>query len=68
MTTNTLIDKSLTPHQLKFIQAIARDMGLTDDAVQEQTRRLYGREVREMTRRQASNFIDRLQTQRGAIG
>jgi hypothetical protein len=58
------LDLPITPRQLKYIHAIALDQGLSDEMVQEQTQNLYDKSVRELTRRDASRFIDHLMSRR----
>ena len=62
------LNQPVTPRQLKFIQAIAREKGLSDDEVNAEVERMYGRSsVTELDRRDASAFIDRLQARRAAV-
>ncbi|MER3437096.1 MAG: hypothetical protein C4346_05565 [Chloroflexota bacterium] len=59
------LNQPVTPRQLKFIQAIAREKGMTDEEVNAEVERVYGRSsVTELDRRDASAFIDRLQARR----
>ena len=60
-------DQTVTPRQLKFIQAIAREAGMDEDALREEVERTYGRPINELGRRDASAFIERLQARRGAV-
>jgi hypothetical protein len=53
-----------TPRQIKFIQAIAREHGMSDDALASEVEQLYGRAVEQLDRRDASAFIERLQSRR----
>ena len=53
-----------TPRQLKFIQAIAREHGIADDELNAEVEQLYGRQVSQLDRRDASAFIERLQSRR----
>lgn len=53
-----------TPRQLKFIQAIAREHGIGDDELNSEVEQLYGRPVAQLDRRDASAFIERLQSRR----
>jgi hypothetical protein len=53
-----------TPRQLKFIQAIAREHGMADDELNAEVEQLYGRPVAQLDRRDASAFIERLQSRR----
>jgi hypothetical protein len=59
-------DQTVTPRQLKFIQAIAREAGIDEDALRDEVERTYGRPIAELGRRDASAFIERLQARRGA--
>lgn len=56
-----------TPRQLKFIQAIAREHGMDDDVLNAETMQLYGRPVGELDRREASAYIERLQSVRPPV-
>ncbi|HEY7030743.1 MAG TPA: hypothetical protein VH482_05425 [Thermomicrobiales bacterium] len=59
------LNQPVTPRQLKFIQAIAREKGLSDDELNGEIERVYGKAtVAELDRRDASAFIDRLQSRR----
>jgi hypothetical protein len=50
-----------TPAQVRAIYLIARDQhGLSEETVDERARGLYGAKAPELTRRQASSFIDKL--------
>jgi hypothetical protein len=61
------LNQPVTPRQLKFIQAIAREKGLSDDELNGEAERVYGKAtVAELDRRDASAFIDRLQSRRPA--
>jgi hypothetical protein len=60
-------DQAVTPRQLKFIQAIAREAGIDEDALREEVERTFGRPITELGRRDASTFIERLQARRGAV-
>lgn len=58
----------VTPRQLKFIQAIAREKGMSDDELNQEIEKAYGKAtVAELDRRDASAFIERLQTRRPAM-
>jgi hypothetical protein len=59
------LNQPVTPRQLKFIQAIAREKGMSDDELNAEIERAYGKAtVAELDRRDASAFIDRLQSRR----
>jgi hypothetical protein len=61
------ITRPVTPRQLKFLQAIARERGMSDDELTAEVERAYGKaSVAELTTRDASAFIDRLQSRRPA--
>ncbi|MGH2534020.1 MAG: hypothetical protein ACRDJW_17195 [Thermomicrobiales bacterium] len=61
------VNQTATSRQLKFIHAIARETGLSDDELSEEVQRAYGRPVAELNRRDASAFIERLQGRRSAV-
>jgi hypothetical protein len=61
------LNQPVTPRQLKFIQMIAREKGMSDDELNAEIERAYGKAtVAELDRRDASAFIDRLQSRRPA--
>jgi len=53
--------QTATDRQLKFIQAIARETGLDDDAMDREAELAFGVPVPRLGRRDASAFIERLQ-------
>jgi hypothetical protein len=55
-----------TPSQVKFIQALAREVGLSDEQLNDESTRLGGHPVGELGRRDASALIEWLQSRRGA--
>jgi hypothetical protein len=55
-----------TPSQVKFIQALAREIGLSDEQLNDEATRLAGHPVGELGRRDASALIEWLQSRRGA--
>ncbi len=57
---------TVTPKQVKFIQAIARELRLSEEALGDEAERLYGSPIAELGRRDASSLIERLQARRGA--
>ena len=58
------VNQPATQRQLKFIQAIAREAGLDDESLRSEAERLYGTALTDLSRRDASAFIERLQAQR----
>lgn len=56
--------QAATPRQIKFIQSIARERGIDDDQLKAEIEQLYGRPVDQLDRRDASAFIERLQSRR----
>ncbi len=56
-----------TPRQIKFLYAIAREAGLSDEELAAEAKELYGRPVEELGRRDASAFIERLQQRRATL-
>lgn len=53
-------ESQMTDRQMGFIRGIARDKGLTDDALDTQVRELFGKEFTQLDRRDASSYIERL--------
>lgn len=56
------IDPLATPRQIKFIQALAREQGMSDDEMSHELALIFGRAMSELSRRDASLYIERLQT------
>lgn len=56
--------QTATPRQLKYIEAIAREAGISDNEINAEAEQLYGRSVAQLERRDASAFIERLQSRR----
>lgn len=56
--------QTVTARQLKFIQAIAREAGLDEAAVRADVQANFGCAVEDLGRREASEFIERLQSLR----
>jgi hypothetical protein len=54
----------VTPRQVKFIEALAREFGIGDDELNAEVEQLYGRTVDQLDRRDASAYIERLQSHR----
>ncbi|HEU5424016.1 MAG TPA: hypothetical protein VFU72_10780 [Nitrolancea sp.] len=53
-----------TPKQIKFLYAIAREAGLSDEDLNAESQELYGKPVDALPRRDASALIERLQQRR----
>lgn len=58
------LNEGATTRQLEFIEAIARELGTASSAVAEEAQERYGRSLKELSRRDASNFIELLQSRR----
>ena len=58
------LNQAATPRQLKFIQAIAREVNLDESDLFEYVSSTYGRPVQELDRREASSLIEYLQSLR----
>lgn len=56
--------QGVTSRQLKFIQAIAREAGLDDAALRADIQESFGCPVEDLGRREASEYIERLQSLR----
>lgn len=52
--------QAMTERQMSFIRQIAREKGLSDQAVDTQVQELYGKRLDQLDRRDASSFIERL--------
>ena len=57
-------NQTVTPRQLKYIEVIAREQGIDDEQLNAEVVQLYGRPVAQLERRDASAFIERLQSRR----
>lgn len=60
--------QNATPRQIQFIQSIARDRGMDDAQLSAEVQELYGRSVDQLDRKDASAFIERLQSRRNMTG
>lgn len=56
-----------TERQVKFIQAIAREAGLDEQELTTWSQELYGQEVSQLNRRDASTLIESLQRRRNEV-
>lgn len=54
--------QSMTDRQMGFIRQMAREKGLSDQALDTQVSELYGKRFDQLDRRDASAFIERLKT------
>jgi hypothetical protein len=61
---NATGSQTVTSRQLKFIQAIAREAGLDEAAVRADVQESFGCAVEDLGRREASEYIERLQSLR----
>jgi hypothetical protein len=52
----------MTERQMGFIRQMAREKGLTDQAVDEQVTELFGKRFDQLDRRDASAYIERLKS------
>ena len=58
------LNQPATERQLRYVQAIAREAGMDDEGLKSEVRQLFGGTVEELTRRDASALIERLQSRR----
>ncbi|HEU0114954.1 MAG TPA: hypothetical protein VFQ80_09765 [Thermomicrobiales bacterium] len=58
------VDQAATPRQLRFLQAIAREVGIDDEALREEVAKVSAGGYDELSRRDASALIERLQARR----
>ncbi len=54
--------QSMTDRQMSFIRQMAREKGMSDQAVDEQVSELFGKRFDQLDRRDASAYIERLKT------
>jgi hypothetical protein len=59
-------NQTVTPRQLKFIQAVARECGLSEIEVKQEVYETYGCDVPDLGRRDASAYIEELTARRKA--
>lgn len=57
-----------TARQIKFLQAIAREVGLSDEELEAESQQSFGHPVESLGRRDASALIERLQQRRATLG
>lgn len=58
------LTQPITPRQIGFLQAIAREMGIPEDDLEKSAQDWYGKKLSALDRRDASAMIERLQSQR----
>lgn len=61
-------EQASTPRQMQFIAAIARELGMSEAQLREESESSFGRDVSQLNRRDASVFIERLQQRRAEGG
>lgn len=55
-----------TPRQMKYLHAVAREVGLTNDGIEDRAQQTFGSSVSELSRRDMSQLIEQIQAERGA--
>jgi hypothetical protein len=60
------LGQAITERQITFLGAVARDAGMSDADVADLIQTTYGRTLLELSRREASSLIERLQDKRAA--
>ncbi len=58
------LNQPATQRQIRFVQAIAREAGLSPSDIDDEVKNLFGARLEEITRRDASALIERLQARR----
>lgn len=58
------VEQEATPRQVQFIAAIARELGMSEEELRAESSQSFSRDVSALNRRDASIFIERLQTRR----
>jgi hypothetical protein len=61
------ITQPITPRQVNFIQAIAREIGLDESDLENETQEQFGKRLTELDRKDASTMIERLQVRRAGV-
>lgn len=59
--------QAATPRQIKFMEGMAREVGLSAADLVDEVMKTYGVAPHEMSRRNASSFIERLQNRRASL-
>jgi hypothetical protein len=54
--------QSMTDRQMSFIRQMAREKGMSEQAVDEQVTEIFGKRFDQLDRRDASSYIERLKT------
>lgn len=57
--------QGITPRQMKYLHAVAREVGLTNDGIEERAQAAFGCGVAELSRRDVSQLIEQIQAERG---
>jgi hypothetical protein len=60
----TGVSQAATQRQIRFVQAIGREAGLTDEQIEDEARKSFGTGLDALSRRDASTMIDKLQARR----
>lgn len=58
------IRQEATPRQIKYLHAVAREVGLTGDGLEERSQQSFGCSVAELSRRDVSQLIEQIQAER----
>jgi hypothetical protein len=57
-----------TPRQVKYLHAVAREVGMTNDDLEERSQQAFGVTVAELSRRDISSLIEQIQAERVVPG
>jgi len=58
------IRQEATPRQIKYLHAVAREVGLSNDGLEERAQQTFGHIVAELSRRDVSQLIEQIQAER----
>lgn len=58
------IRQEATPRQIKYLHAVAREVGLTSEGLEERAQQAFGSSVAELSRRDVSQLIEQIQAER----
>jgi hypothetical protein len=61
-------DFRATEKQRQYLMSIAKDLGITEEALHTESTASFGRDIATLTRRDASQFIERLQQRKAERG
>lgn len=58
--------QGITPRQMKYLHAVAREIGLTNEDIESRSQQAFGVGIVDLSRRQVSQLIEQIQAERGS--